>query len=188
MKWCMNKKGAIGIAINVIVIVIISIVILTSGVLLMKKFVGDAEGIKAQLDVKTEQELSRLLQDQGKRVAMPLNTKTLEAGSSHVFGLGILNIDPNAYGLEFSVDITLSKALDDEQNEYTPDSIGIIMSYILYDSGPFTLTENQYESVPILVDVPKNAKKGTYIFNVKVKSDLTANQYDNTKKFYVTVV
>ena len=152
----------------------------------MKKFVGDAEGIKAQLDVKTEQELSRLLQDQGKRVAMPLNTKTLEAGSSHVFGLGILNI--NSAIDEFTVDISFSKAIDDEQNAYTPDQPGVIKSYILYDPGPFSLTENQYESVPILVDVPKDAKKGTYIFNVKVTSKIKAAQYDNTKKFYVTIV
>ena len=184
----MNKKGAIGLAMNTIVIVMISIVILTSGILLMKKFIGGAEDIKAQLDVKTEQELSRLLQDQGKRVAIPLNTKTIQAGGNHVFGLGILNIDPSAYGTLFSVDIEISKALDDNEVEYTQSAeVGIIMSYILYDKGPFTLSQNEYETVPILVDIPSDAKKGTYIFNIKVTSDFTANQYDNTKKFYVTV-
>ncbi len=186
----MNKKGAIGLAMNTIVIVMISIVILTSGILLMKKFIGGAEDIKAQLDVKTEQELSRLLQDQGKRVAIPLNTKTIQAGESHVFGLGILNIDTTAYGTLFSVDIELSKVLDENDNEYTQslgNNLGIIMSYILYDKGPFTLQQNEYETVPILVDIPNDAKKGTYIFNIKVTSDFTANQYDNTKKFYVTV-
>ncbi len=183
----MNKKGAIGIAINVIIIVIISIVILTSGILLMQKFIGGADDIKAQLDLKTEQELTRLLQGQGKKVALPLHTVTLQAGNNHVFGLGISNIDPSSYGNDFTVDISLSKAVDRDDN-VLDISAGIPLSWLLYDLGPFSLQENQYESVPILVNPPNDAKKGTYIYNVKVYSETTGNQYDNTKKFYVTVV
>ena len=191
-----NKKAAIGLAINTIVIVIISIVILGAGVALMRNMIGGAEDIKAQLDRQTEAELERLLIDQGKKVALPLHTATVEAGESHVFGLGILNIDVDSYGTQFTMEVLYSSYIDDEGNDGALDADDEPLSWLLYDSGPVTVNENEHYSEAIQVNLPEDAPKGTHIFNVKVHYDkekldpdlpIFDDQYDNTKKFYVTV-
>src|SRR3989344_2758265 len=103
----MHKKGAIGLAVDVLVIIIISLVILAGGITILYKFIGGAEQTKAQLDERTNQELERLLVDQGQQVALPLHTAAIERGDSHVFGLGILNI--GGVGNQFKVQVELDK-------------------------------------------------------------------------------
>ena len=86
------KRGAIGLAINMIVIIILSIVILGLGIAFLQSIMGGANDLKADLDAQTSNELERLMMDQNKKVAVPLNTATLFGGDTHVFGVGILNI------------------------------------------------------------------------------------------------
>jgi len=183
----LNKKAAIGLAIDTIVIVVIAMVILASGIVLMRNMIGGAEDIKTQLDVQTETELERLLIDEGKKVALPLHTVTLQAGESHVFGLGILNIGDIG---DFYTTVEISKIIDDGSGEEgTADEAE---SWLLFDGSEFPIAENEHVSLPILVDVPTDAKKGTYIYNVEVyQVDMLGEdedgKYDNTKKFYVMV-
>lgn len=185
----MNKKAAIGLAINTIVVVVIAMVILASGIVLMRNMIGGAEDIKTQLDQQTETELERLLIDEGKKVALPLHTTILFAGESHVFGLGILNIGETD---KFFITVTISKILDRNEDDVTSERSDYAESWLLYDSEETTIAENEHLSLPILVDVPNDAKKGTYIYNVEVfdmnfESPDPVLKYDNTKKFYVTV-
>lgn len=188
-----SKKGAINLAVSTIVIVVICLVVLGAGISLMRNMITGAEEIKDQLDMQTEEELERLLVDQGKKVALPLHTVTLEAGENHVFGIGILNIDSETYGEEFTMAIELSKVLDDSDDEIT-SSIDATeaLSWILYDSSTLIVEENQHRKESILVDLPEDATKGTYIFNVDIDyispPEGEGSQYDNVKKFYVTVV
>jgi len=184
----MNKKGAIGLAINTIVVVVIAMVILASGIVLMRNMIGGAEDIKTQLDAQTETELERLLIDEGKKVALPLHTVTLEAGGNHVFGLGILNIGDSD---QFSTEVSVSKIIDDG-DDGIEGTVEEAESWLLYDTSEFTIAQNEHLSLPILVSVPTDAKKGTYIFNVEVYQansygDNEVGKYDNTKKFYVTI-
>jgi hypothetical protein len=185
-----NKKAAIGLAINTIVIVIISIVILGAGITLMRNMIGGADDIKAQLDQQTEAELERLLIDQGKKVALPLHTTTIEAGESHVFGLGILNIDESVYGNAFEIEVSYSSSFNEDGDD--PPATYDPLSWVLYDTEKLTVTENEHHSEAILVNPLEDTPKGTYIFDVKVFqwNGVPADhgpQYDNTKKFYVTV-
>ncbi len=187
-----SRKGAISLAMSTIVMIIISLVILASGIILLNSWLSGAEEIKAQLDSRTQGELERLLIDQGKKIALPLHTATVQGGDGHVFGLGVLNIDDEAYGEKFQTDITLSKVLDGQDEDITLSVDELeVLSWVLYESTIFLIEENQHYSLPILVDTPASAKKGTYIFNVKVTfiENLAGEtgQYDNTKKFYVTV-
>ncbi len=179
-----DKKGSINLAINTIVMVIIGMVILTSGLLLMKQFISGAEEIKEGLDAQTESELQRLLVDQGKKVALPLHTVTLIGGDSHVFGLGILNIEAATYGDSFSIEAAFSRYLNEDNSETSTSQHAI--SWLLYDEGPFYIEENQYQAQSIYLEVPNTATKGTYIFNVYVY-DGNGNRYDSVKKMYVTV-
>lgn len=184
-----NKKASINLAMSTIVIVIIGMVMLTSGILLMQSFISGAEEIKDQLDAQTEAELETLLLDQGAKVALPLHTVVLEAGEDHIFGLGILNIDSTLYNEEFVIDITLSKLIDEDSFEVEGVDETEILSWLLYNTDTLIIEENEHKSEVLHVGVPEDAYKGTYIFNVYVyyDGDSGSTKYDSVKKLYVTV-
>ena len=183
----MQKRGAIGLSINTLVIVIISMVILGGGITMMYKFISGAEDTKNQLDAKTDAELERLLVDQGKPVALPLHVATVEAGETHVFGLGILNIKQTTD--DFNIEVTIAKIVDKEQNNLIDADASLLEtanSYLLYNTESVTIKQNGHHKESILVDLPEDAKKGQYIYKARVK-DKDSKLHGNPQTFYVNV-
>ncbi len=171
----MNKKAAIGLSVDTIVIIIIGLVILSAGITLLYKFVGGAEDIKTQLDQRTSAEIERLLIDGKQQVVLPLHRATILRGESHVFGLGILNIETGRQN--FFLEVTSSSH---------PDLI--INNWLLYDSEAISIDENDFHKESIFVSVPIDAPAGTYIFDAKVRyADEPSKQYGLTQKFIVIV-
>ncbi len=188
-----GKKGAIGLSINFIVIVVISLVILGLGIAFLYQLVGGAKETKAILDSKTQSQLERLLVDEGKKVALPSHSASVYPGDFKSFAIGVLNIDETDFGKTFNLDVKLSKAFDSSDKEISNSGAD---SWLIFDKGPYTIEENDNKIIPIGINVPKTAKKGTYIFNAEVKctcvsSECTSNKgctpYDSIKKFTVVV-
>ncbi len=185
-NYMMEKNGAIGLSVETLVIIIISLVILASGITLIYQFISGAEEIKSDLDQKTQEELERLLVNQGQKVALPLHTATLYRGENHVFGLGILNtldITENFY-----ITVRLEKVADSAENDITAQvDTAEAAGWVFYDSGALPLESNGNRKEALLVQVPKEAIKGRYIFVATVsRSDKTT--YGNPQTFIVTVV
>ena len=176
----MNNKGSISLSINALVIIILSVAMLSGGVTLMYQFISGAEDIKTQMDKKTELELERLLINEGQMVALPLHTKVVPRGETHVFGIGILNIgDKN----NFILQVELNKAIDEYNKVMTGTNAG---SWTFCNDKEIILEKNQNHKESILVNVPKeNAPKGKYFFNARVIKG--GGQYGNTQSFTVTV-
>ena len=173
-----SKKGDISLSMNFLVVIIISIVVLGMGLTLLYKLFSTAEEQKAQLDAKTEDELRRLLIDQGKQVALPFNTVSLHGKESYIFGLGILNIDTD--NDQFMVSVSLA----------TTDPAGITIDpseWLLYFQDQFTIPSGGHKTIPILVEVPGDAPNGKYIFDVEVRRG-TGGRYANKQKFIVSVI
>jgi len=181
----MRKKGAIELSMSTLVIVIISMVVLGLGVKLLYSFVSGTEQIKGQLDEQTQTELQRLLVDQGKQVALPLHQATLTGGESHVFGVGVLNI--GGVGDSFKLQVDLSQMIDPQQVPITTSNNQrqYILSWLNYNNEDMTIKESEHRNEPILIDIPNDAVKGTYIFDAKILAQ--NNLYGNVQKFYVTV-
>tara|TARA_Y100000310_G_scaffold341339_1_gene440172 strand:+ start:367 stop:906 length:540 start_codon:yes stop_codon:yes gene_type:complete len=178
----MNKK-AIALSINFLVVIIISLVVFGSGIAFLYKLMGSAEEYKKTLDSKTEEQLRRLLVDQGQKVALPTQAVYTEPGKVVSFGIGILNILEKNYGTKFKIKVSPSIAVDEKKKKKLalPGK-----EWLLYISGPYVIKENDHKMVPIGIVVPKTAKKGTYIFNAQVL-DENGKIYDNIKKFNVVV-
>ena len=182
--FIMNKKAAIGLSVNMLVIIIISLVILGAGISLLYKFIGGAQDIKGQLDMKTQAELEHLLVDQGKRVALPLHVANVVAGESHVFGIGILNVDTQAH--DFFINVSLSRVSDESKEDIT-DNVNID-GWLLYNEELIRIQQNEHHSESILVSVPEDAPRGEYIFKARVyNNEDTTKTYDNPQTFYVNV-
>lgn len=176
----MEKRGVLGLSMEVLVVIIISLVVLVGGISLLYKFIGGAEQIKSDLDVRTKQEIERIITDQGKSVALPFHTAEIFRGENHVFGIGILNIDDG--NKEFRLQVDLAQAIGEQENILT----GVdAPSWLLYNQETMLIDQNEHRTESILVNVPVYAQKGQYVFNVKVFTP--SDQYGNTQKMYVTV-
>ncbi|MAG73843.1 hypothetical protein CL620_05990 [archaeon] len=169
-----SKKGAIGLSVNTLVIIIIGMVMLVGGIALLYKFIGGSEDIKDSLDQRTASELERLLVDQGKQVALPLNRKTVTRGETVVFGIGTLNV--NTEEKNFRIEVKHSGG--DESIE----------EWLLYNQESFNLKQNEHHKETILVKPDANVEADTYIFNAKV-IDLNepGKTYGTVQKMYVIV-
>ena len=176
----MNKK-AIELSVNFLVIVILSIVMLTSGVLLIKQFFGTATDLEKTLDDRTVSHIEDLL-DEGDYVAIPVKRKEIQRGDSQVFGLGILNINSNAPTKTFTIVVEfkrlITKGTEDIIEDTTPD----------FDPNTWTLYQdsvllgyNEKKVTQILVEIPKNAPPGQYIYNVNIP------EYQRLTKIYAIV-
>ncbi len=179
-----NRKAAIELSVNMLVIITISLVMLGLGVSLLYKFIGSSIERKGELDLLTQQELQRLLIDEGKKLALPLHIANLNAGKSHVFAIGILNMGSGSD--EFYLNIKLDQAFDQSNKDIT--AVVNPQLWLLYTNKVLKIKEGEHHTEPIMVDVPNDAKKGKYIFNVKVYKDSDySTQYENTQKFIVNV-
>ena len=178
----MNRK-AIELSINFLVIVIISLVILSSGILLVRKYFSTAQEIQLQLDDQTEANIEELL-DEGERVALPLKRKTIPAGEADIFGLGVLNINPGAT-TAFSVNIEFNELVKKNKDVLEPGQLGYDpQGWLLFEQDGFTLDFKDSKKIPIRVAVPGGVLSGTYIYNVVV---LVGPQKYGLTKMYVIV-
>lgn len=88
----MNRKAAIELSVNFMVVIILGIVILSMGIYLTVRAVSNANKISEKLDKQTEQQLYALLDD-GNPVVAPLNTAIVQRKQSHIFGVGVRNME-----------------------------------------------------------------------------------------------
>jgi hypothetical protein len=184
----MQKRAAIGLSINMIVMIIISIVILASGIVLLRSFVTGADNLKDQLDQRTQDRLSELLTDQGKTIAFPFYTKNIRRGDSHVYGIGISNIQN--VPVTFMLVIDTIKFIDSSGQELDSNSVLDFSKWARWDREPFTIREGDIVKKTILVEIPKNANPGTYVFRARVNylDQDGDNQPYGTKQDFFAIV
>lgn len=145
----MNKKAAVELSMNFLVIVILAVVIVGFSFYIFFTIFGKAEEL-SELTQERLNERVEALQCDGV-VCMPSTYKKLPRGKSHLFGVKILNTGDDG---EFTLDVN---HLDEPTLNYAPRN-----------PYPVFVKRNKEERVGIGVDVPKNASSGVYIFNVEV--------------------
>ncbi len=191
-----NKKAAIGLSVNVLVILIISLVIFAGGISLLYKFYHQSVEYKKDLDERTKQKLENLLLEQGKQVALSQNSANLHRGEDYTFGIGILNTRRENPEEEFQMKVELTKVFNENNDEITiSDPEALVKEMVLYYPKPIRVKDNEYEPQAIMVVVPKDAANGEYHFSVKVylKNSLEDTlqpgdyQYGNTQRFSVSI-
>ncbi|MBU0470720.1 MAG: hypothetical protein KKA62_00415 [Nanoarchaeota archaeon] len=181
----MKKKGAIALSMDFLVVIIISLVILAGGITLVYKFIGGAEEIKSDLDKKTTDELERLLVGQGQKVALPLHVADVPRGDTHIFGLGIMNMKESTE--TFFISLELSKVVDAAEADITNQvDKSKVKNWVLFDGKGIMIEPGNSIKEPLLVNIPKDAVKGQYIFSVKVST--SGEVYGNAQKFFVNVI
>jgi hypothetical protein len=173
-----NKKG-IELSINFLVIIILSIVIFSLGLIMVRTFFTKTAEIKSELDTQTKAKISEMLSG-GEPTAVPFNKKTISAGNMDVFGIGIMNIrkEPQNFQIKIESKGGFEKGTQDQIE-------GDFSTWLLYDEEPFSLDPYEKNEIPVLVSVPNAVEKGTYVFDVSVTAN--GQQYTSPHKIYVEV-
>ena len=173
------KKKAMELSINFIVILILSIVMLTSGILLLQRFIGSTQDLHRELDTQTINELERLL-GTGQMTVIAFNNKAIKPGDSEIFGLGILNVKRTTE--DFKVEVKASGAYTPANQKINIDP-GYQESWLLYH-GEARLEPDETTKIGIMVIPPRDATQGRYIYTVEIKA---GQENYGVEKIYVTV-
>jgi len=179
-----QKKG-LELSINFLVVIILSIVMLSLGIYLVRTFFAQSQELTTEIDDATRNRINELLSF-GEITALPFNIKEVKAGERGIFGLGVLNVKPQPTTLQIKV-IPVG-GFDPLNQPIQAD----LTTWVKYDPNAFTLQPQEQKENPILIRVPPNAVKGTYIFNTcacegSCTTCSAANRYGSIQKIRVTI-
>ncbi len=172
----MNKKAAIQLSANFLVMMIIAIVVFSFSIYFIKKVFTGAETTRNLYDQRIEKEIEKLLDD-GSMIAIPFDKKTIYSGEFNTFGLGVLNVmnTANPDKDTFKISITFNKAFDKSNTEIgSPPDADSWLQTTQQTGGPITHTlqiKNNEQEKFLLGVAPTGAEPGTYIFDMVVCTD-----------------
>ena len=195
MQLVAGRNAAIEMSTGFIVMLILSLVVFSFSVYFAKQFFGGAQRLKDVYDERTEREIERLLDD-GSRVAIPFDKKTISNGAFDTFGIGVLNVIGLKAENNFRVSVKFNKAFDRQNNVIcqmpatatcgdpntwlkTTAGDGDLNDGVTFEK---TIKNNAQDKFLIGVDV-KGAPFGTYIFDVKVCVDDKDGDGSTTPQF-----
>ena len=206
-----NKKAGFQLSVSFLVTLIITIAIFTFSISMLRKFFGHAEDVKMVWDERSEKEIERLMDD-GSRIAIPFDKKTIRNGEFDSFGIGILNILNTGATNNFEITVKFNKAFRKDNSPICDISdssnCGQPEGWLLTSGGTdiaegvninMPVSNNEQRKFLLGVEVG-GADKGTYIFDMLVCADNGEAEdlakcpnagytypYDSLKKIYVDV-
>lgn len=176
----MNKKG-IELSVNFLVIFILSIVMLSMGVMLIKNWYDSSIDIHQRISEQEQSQIESILA-RGEKVAIPIKSKSIRRGEFELLGLGVLNIKNSEQ--TFSAGVIDVKAYDPNNQEIeNPQSY----MKVNIENPSFTLKPNEIEKNTIFAKAEKNAQLGKYIYTVEV-NDSNSIRYGSPVRFIINVI
>lgn len=169
-----NKKGALSLAINSIVVIVIAFVILGLGLGFVKNQLGSAEESTTAVQEQIRQQIMEDITSSNKKLNFPAQTLNIEKGKSKDIAIGVKNDRNGDLGFNIKVS-TMSK--QGEEGDFS-DSIDFF-----YKEGPFTLKSTEANAYNIKL-TPKD--KGTYLISLEIiTTELEVYAEDS---FFITVI
>ncbi len=195
----MNKKAAIELSVNMIVITVLSLVVLGIGFYLVTNIFTTATEYKEKLDEQTKNNILTVLKQSGELISLPITKYTVERGDVETIGVGIFN---NAGATQtFSIAVECTEALDPEENELCAKTQGIscdseaagyCSTWITRGTEEKTVKNRESFVEELFVIMPEDAPSGIFGYTFKVCTGNScgnsgSTQYGPTKKFYIIV-
>ncbi|MCK5283066.1 MAG: hypothetical protein KAK00_06660 [Nanoarchaeota archaeon] len=186
----MDKKSAIQLSVNFLVIIIISMVVFTFGISFIYNIMRGAESLKDMTLGDIDQRISELMCGTNEKICIEKDTFYLEPKDLKIFTIKILNIEPSVEKLEFLISVKNGSYIDSDNNilepgEYTNNII------VMPESRVEEIRQNEAKHIGVGFQLPKTGvEPGTYIFNLKVykgSNEFEENLYDRIHKLYIKV-
>lgn len=191
----MNKKAAVELSVNMIVITVLSLIVMGIGFYLVTNIFTTATDYKESLDEQTEENIINALEKSGEPISMPITRYEILRGEADIIGVGLFNALETEETFYISTDCKEALAADETVlcEENSGNSCATICdSWPVLDTEEITLEPQKSTAIGIFVKVPDEAPSGTYGFTFKVCTEdvgvCTSDvQYATTKKFYIVV-
>ena len=170
-----NKKGALELSMNTIVVIVIGVTILTLGLRWVYNLFGGLQERSGEIDEQLKKQISDLFEGGEEALIIRPNSVTIEQRGGKDIVIAIRNSARDGLKHTYSYSIRLTNTEDIAAD--AQEVMGWITSgegeQIEIDSGNIA-----YELVAI--DIPRDAPLGTYRFDVSLSSDdLSANTKAN---------
>ena len=176
-----QKKGAIGLSINFIVILIITITVFGFSIYFINRIYAGATKTQETYYQQFDSQMEGLACDSLDRVCVGKERKVIDKNGAAVFTIRILNIGvAHTLGTDnFKVDVDCDSAAvtsgaSEDCNSVTPSL-----------AGAYEIPENEAQKLIIVMDMA-GEDSGTHIFDVEVE-DSTGTPYGSPQKLYVVV-
>ncbi len=167
------KKRAFELSINFLVVMIISIVIFSLGIVFVKKIFTHADKTQAEYFEKYEREVQNLLCDADDLVCIPKDTIDFGIDNEPVYGVVINNYLGTVKNFELVVsfnayfDESNTKICDSDSTSTPPVCSENPQGWEKHAVGTFDIANNA-KAAKFVALSPKGAKSGNYVFDVKV--------------------
>jgi hypothetical protein len=159
-----QKKGALELSVNTIVIIVIAVTLLTLGLVFVKTIFGNLTDITKQTFEQADQEIRSQLATGDDPFYILGRETTMERGTLQTMYVGIKNNEPSLINVRLSSsqigggNSGISISLPNVQTPIQPGSI---------------------ETISFTVSVPKNEIIGPYQFRIEDTSRLTQGYFDD---------
>ncbi|MAE43054.1 hypothetical protein CMO93_04735 [Candidatus Woesearchaeota archaeon] len=168
------KKG-IELSLNFLVTIIIALTIFGFGIRFISNLASQATELEGLTIEQLDKRIGELLCESTERVCIGVDKRIIPRGKFDIFGIRIINIQ-NTKDFDIIIERPDIPGYTKKNEEILSDEL---------DWKPKTRTirleRNEEKEIGIGVRVPKDARSGTYIFDVRVP------QYSSLHKIYVEV-
>ena len=187
----MDRKAALELSTNFLVMLIIAIASFSLGIAIIYRLSDSMTQAGDRIDEETERKIERQMVSGGEIFALPFNRLDLRRGDDTTLAFGIRNNDPKWETFNASVDCV--GAYDHDDNEIC-DSLSTCdnhcghWAYIPHQNIEIDYRDREMESVFIVVD--DDAEQGRYIFRMEVEANDgsgVTETYGTPKRFYVNI-
>ncbi|MBR9699748.1 hypothetical protein GOV09_04795 [Candidatus Woesearchaeota archaeon] len=180
------KKAAIELSLNFIVTIIISLVILSFGIIFIYNILGSAQELRDLTLDDIDQRIAELSCSSDEKVCIINDRVILEPKKFEIVGVKVLNMEGDGNFL-----VKLDKGI-----YITPDNLQKIgPTELLYENNievmPWKreemIRQNDEKTFGFGFELVPGTRSGTYVYDLKVYRQPDPNQYDRTHKIYITV-
>ena len=180
----MQKKGAIELSLNFIVIIVITIIIFGFGIRFIYMLASKATELQDMTTSELDARIGNLICEGSERVCIGIDRKIIPRTKFDVFGIKIINILESQ---DFVVNVNPPNPPNPigyrKDNTAIPGTNGLIVNP---QQRAVRIERNDDKTVGVGIQVPANAVSGTYIFNVEIKQQ-NDQTYVPIQKLYVDV-
>lgn len=179
MKLKKNKKAAIALSVNMLVVIILAVVIFSFGVAFLYSTVSKAFQLKGVVDDDLDRQMETIICD--KPVCLSSNYKKIYRKEFEVIGLRIYNTNPSE--TIFTITSERKGAFDKDGEDIEGDLYIALGTDI--NQRTISIPTRAEDSIGIGIEIPKDAKAGTYVYNILVKAN--GNLYPPAQQIRIEV-
>jgi len=175
-----KKKASLELSIRTIVVIILAMTLLGLGLGFIRNTFTDIGGLSGDVSEQIRQQIQDDLITNDKKLSFPKTEVKIDKGKSEILTVGIRNKEDDilTYNIQFT-------------SHSVPDSVDLDepLSWFQFREDTQQLSSSESDISKIRLNVPKNAKTGSYLLSfdvIKINDDNSTENYA-TKDLFIVI-